>query len=381
MDPRFQARGWTRQLNRRMLLLLMTVIFLLTGCGKKQTVTTEEPVDITAGFDKKKDYVQTTKDETKILRMPEDTAEVYITLKKGVDLSRTGVLGDWTRIRLNDTTLYVRTADVKETEVQWVTEQKQARNQHIVFIDPAKQIYADQEKEALFPNGDPEGEDSKAKMGRAAVGVSSGLFEYEVTLAVAKKLQHDLELKGYTVILSRTTDTVSLSNGERAALANRSEAEICIRLTAGGSSNADTAGIYSLIASATNPSTGDMYQDSFYLANMLVTDACLSTTADRLGIYQTDKIVFLNYAKMPAVTVQLGFLSNAEEDKKLAQGYYQEQLAEGLTEGIDAYFKYLDEKTETNSEGNSEGDSKANSEEMTEAVTEEKTEEIPAGEE
>jgi N-acetylmuramoyl-L-alanine amidase len=341
------------KLNKRRLfcvLLLSFLVLFVTACGKKETVTTEEPEDITAGFEAKKDYIETTKDDTKIYRMPEEEAEVYGNLKKGVDLSRTGVKGPWTRIRLNDTTLYVKSANVKETTIEWVTEHKTAENQHIVFIDPAKQINANAEKEGLFPEDDPESENSKAKMGRASVGVSSGLFEYELTLSVAKKLQKDLEQKGYTVVLSRTADTVNISNAERALMGNRSDAEILVRLTASASTNAESKGVFSLIASATNPSTKDMYQDSFYLANMLLTDTCLATGATRLGVYQTDKTVFLNHAKRPAATIQLGFLSNGDEDQHLAREEYQEKLAEGIANGIDAYFKYIDEKGETPTE-------------------------------
>ena len=330
--------------NFARLSLLLMPLFLLTACGKKEQVQTLDPAEITVGFEAKKDYVQTTGQETVIYRLPDEASEVYIKLKPGVDLNRTGVLGDWTRIRLNDTTLYVKTADVKTTVIQWATEQKKTENSHTVYIDPAKQINAIQEKETLFPDGDPEKDEAKAKMGRASVGVGSGLFEYELTLSVAKKLQHELEMKGYTVILSRTADTVSISNAERALAGNRSDAEIMIRLTAHASTNTDSRGIFGLISTVTNPGTKDLYQDSFYLANMLVTDTCTSTGASRLGIYQTDKTVFLNYAKKPAAVIQLGFLSNAEEDRKLADTDYQEQLASGLADGIDSYFRYADEK-------------------------------------
>lgn len=333
----------TRKTGLLLCLTLLTMFLLLpTGCGKKSTVSTAEPEDITAGFETKKDYVKTTKKDTLIYRQPDETSEVYGRLDAGVDLNRTGLTKMWTRIRLNDTTLYVRTANVEETVIEWVTEQKKAENSHVVYIDPGKQINASKELEALAP-GEPD-EDGKPKMTPASVGTASGKFEYEITLAVAKLLKRELEMRGYTVVLSRETDTVSISNAERVANGNRSGAEIIIRLSAHASTNSDSHGIFSLIASATNPNTGGDYQDSFYLANMLVTDACVTTGANRLGIYQTDKTVFLNFAKKPAVIVQLGFLSNAEEDTKLASAEYQKQLADGLADGIDSYFEYADEK-------------------------------------
>ena len=339
------------KMNKHFLLLLLTMSLLLSfaGCGRKNTVATEAPEDITAGFEAKKDYVQTTKDDTLIYRLPDESSEVYGKLKTGVDLNRTGAKKLWTRIRLNDTTLYVKSANVKETTIEWVTEQKKAENSHVVYIDPGKQINASKETEALAP-GEAD-EDGKPKMSPASVGTASGKFEYEITLAVAKKLKRELEMRGYEVILSRETDTVSISNAERVANGNRSDAEIIIRLSAHASTNSDSHGIFSLIASATNPNTNKNYQDSFYLANMLVTDACMETDANRLGIYQTDKTVFLNFAKKPAAIVQLGFLSNAEEDTKLATEEYQTKLADGLADGIDSYFEYYDGKSEDGAGG------------------------------
>jgi len=333
-----------KQNKRLCILLVLLMILTLTACGRKQTVdeTTEE-VDITAGFENKKDYITTTRPDTLIYRLPKEDAEVYATLKPGVDLMRTGVLGAWTRIRLNDTTLYVMTENVKATQIDWVKDQTARKNQHVVYIDPSKQIYADKKTEAVFPGGDPEKE-GKPRMARAAVGKKTGQFEYDVTLAMAEKLKHELELRGYTVILSRSAGTASISNAERAQAGNQSNAEILIRLTAQASSDKATHGIYGLIASAKNQGTSKYYQDSFYLSNMLLTEACASTEALRLGIYQTDKMVFLNYAKKPAAVIQLGFLSNTDEDTKLADDAYREKMASGLADGVDAYFEYVDSK-------------------------------------
>ncbi len=326
------------------LILLSLLMLLVTACGSKKTeeVTTEE-VDITAGFENVSDYVQTVRPDTVIYRMPDETSEVYSTLKPGVDLMRTGVLKEWTRIRLNDTTLYVKSENVKKTTVQWVEDKKTQKNDHVVFIDPAKQIYADQNKEAIVPGGDPETQ-GKARMARASVGTATGSFEYDITLSVADRLKHELELRGYTVILSRESGTTSISNSERAIAGNQSNAEIMIRITASGSSEPKTKGIYSLIASSKNPNTSAQYQDSFYLSNMLITNTCSATGTLRLGIYQTDQMVFLNYCKKPAAVLQLGFLSNKEDDAKLSDPEYQEKLAEGMADGVDGYFEYVDQR-------------------------------------
>ncbi len=323
--------------------VLLLLLLMLTACGKKEAVTEEGPSEeeLIAGYENKKDYVVTTRPDSVVYRLPDESSEVYITLKPGVNLKRTGTRDEWTRIRLNDTSLYIKSENVKETKVDWLKEKEMKKNSHVVFIDPSKQIYADKTPESLFPGGDAETQ-GKPRMSSASIGTGTGHFEYDVTLEVAERLKKELELRGYTVILSRTAGTTSISNSERAVAGNHSDAEIMIRLMAHGSSNKETNGVYSLIASAKNPTNSAMYQESFYLANSLVTETCTDTEAKRLGIYQTDKMVFLNYATKPTAAIQLGFLSNEEEDKKLSDGDYQEKLAEGLADGVDAYFAYKD---------------------------------------
>ncbi len=325
------------------LILLLLFLMLLPACGKKEAVTeyviSEE--EMISGYENKKDYVVTVRPDSVVYRLPDESSEVYIKLNTGVNLKRTGTKEGWTRIRLNDTSLYIRSENVKETRMEWVKDTEIRKNSHVVYIDPAKQIYADKKPEALFPDGDAE-KQGKPRMSGAYVGTGTGHFEYDVTLEVAEKLKKELELRGYTVILSRTAGTTSISNSERAIMGNHSEAEIMIRLTASGSSNKETKGIFGLIASAKNPNNSAFYQDSFYLANSLVTETCTGTEATRMGIYQTDKMVFLNYAKKPTAVIQLGFLSNVDEDKLLSDPEYQLKLAEGIAKGIDSYFAYKD---------------------------------------
>ena len=46
----------------------------------------------------------------------------------------------------------------------------------------------------------------------------------------------------------------------------------------------------------------------------------------------------INWAKMPCVIVEMGFMSNPSEDVKMAKSSFQKKIAKGLANGIDAYF-------------------------------------------
>lgn len=70
----------------------------------------------------------------------------------------------------------------------------------------------------------------KNKVTSGTDGVSTGVPEYKVNLQVALKLRDELLSRGYSVIMTRETNDVSLSNVDRATIANDSGADIMIRL-------------------------------------------------------------------------------------------------------------------------------------------------------
>ena len=47
----------------------------------------------------------------------------------------------------------------------------------------------------------------------------------------------------------------------------------------------------------------------------------------------------INWSTMPVTIVEMGFMSNPEEDRKLSDDQYQTRLAEGIAEGVDRYFE------------------------------------------
>ena len=213
---------------------------------------------------------------------------------------------------------------------------------HIIFIDPGKQIVDDKELELISPDIDPtqtaDGSGMKVKMPPAAVGVSTGHYEYDVTLDVANALKSLLVERGYTVCVSREAGSVNLSNARRAALANANEAEIYIKLEAGAVSDPTTMGVIGFITTSTNSATGLNYQNSYELCYDILKEISEDTTAQRLGIYETDDMTSLNYCTMPATVINVGFLSNQYDDEALANPEYQKSMATAIADGIDAYF-------------------------------------------
>jgi N-acetylmuramoyl-L-alanine amidase len=340
----------------RLSLLFLILCLGLTACGSSTAGQTATPQDVeetdaspsdsfstagsgrvidSDGFTVTSDYVKTQTEEVNVRMKPDEESEIYITLDAGVDLNRTGYRDGWTRVKLNGSEFYVLSEQVRTTQVQWVTVEEKEEVSHVVFLDPAKQMTSNLDTEPVGPDA----EEEKAKVAASYVGVSSGRYEYEVTLAVAEALSAELRSRGYTVYMSRETNEVNISNSERAKLANGKEAEIYIRLQAGYSSDQDSSGVFGFITARDNPYSGDTYQQSYDLCSSILNAASEGTGSTLRGISETADMTVLNWCDMPAAVIGLGFLSNETEDEALIAEDYQKKLARNIANGIDLYFE------------------------------------------
>lgn len=347
--------------GRKRIFFVLMLCLVLTGCGNKgkttenqeggntgewiatpQNASEEKILDETGkeivdddGFTVTNDYVKTIGENVNVRLKPTTESDIYMVLDNGVDLNRTGYNAEWTRVKLNGSNFYVSSEYVEETQVQWATTGNADRVSHVIFIDPAKQILSDSETEPIGPGA----EDKKAKAASGASGVSTGNYEYEITLAVAELLKEELNKRGYTVYMSRDSNDVKLSNAERAVLANSREAEIYVKLQAGSSTDAGTSGVMGFVTTAGNIYSGTYHQQSYDLCNEIVKAICGDTGAERLGIYETEELTTINWCKMPAAVVNIGFLSNEADDTALASEDYRKKLANAVADGIDLYFE------------------------------------------
>ncbi len=207
-------------------------------------------------------------------------------------------------------------------------------NDILIAIDAGHQARGNAEKEPIGPGA----KDVKAKVSSGTSGIESGLMEYELTLEIALALKTELKARGYEVVMTRTTHDVDISNSQRAQMANDAGADAFIRIHANGSENTTVHGAETLCQTKDNPYNAHLYEQSKELSAIILDEFVNATGCKKRRVYETDTMSGINWCQVPVTIIEMGFMSNPEEDTLMATKEYQEKMVQGIANGIDAYF-------------------------------------------
>lgn len=259
----------------------------------------------------------------------------------------------WQKIRFNEGAAYVSAQYLSKTKVETQVQDSQPQmqvdeitaddltlpvdfdpNGIVVVIDPGHQGKWNSGKE---PDG-PGSSTMKTKVSAGATGCVTKQNEYVLNLAVSLKLRDELKTRGYQVVLIRETHSINISNSERAKFANKIGADAFIRIHANSLDESSVSGVETICQTSSNPYNASLYNESYRLSECVLDEFVKSTGAKRRRVWQTDTMSGINWCQIPVTILEMGFLSNPEEDRLLASDNYQSKMVEGIANGIDKYF-------------------------------------------
>lgn len=206
-----------------------------------------------------------------------------------------------------------------------------------------------------------------------ALSQNKKLREKDIALSVSKKTASLLKERGYKVLLTRSNDRF-IKLRSRTSFANDKGAHLFISIHANAAPNKEKAktmnGIETYFLS---PSRSERSMNAANLENKADTDEMnYFTKLSFLNFLNREKIIASNKlaidiqagllksvrasykvsdggvreapfwvlvgALMPAVLIEIGYISHPEESQKIANSKYQDHIAKGIADGVDEYF-------------------------------------------
>lgn len=205
----------------------------------------------------------------------------------------------------------------------------------VIVIDPGHQENGNYEEEPIGPDAT----ETKPKVAGGTTGVATKKPEHELTLEASLLLEKELKEKGYDVILTRTSAEVDISNIERSQVANENEADLFLRIHADGAESSEVSGFSVLTPGEGNDYTENIYQDSLLASENIITNVGKKIPLFQNGLFFRDDLSGFNWSEVPVVLIELGFMTNSEEDKKLSDEKYLLELTDLISDGVEDYIE------------------------------------------
>ena len=203
-----------------------------------------------------------------------------------------------------------------------------------IVIDPGHSSTGTSGNEPVSPNSST----TKLKDGLGATGSYTNIPEHKTNMSVALLVKKELTSKGYNVILTKQDVAESKSNIERADVGNKNNADLVVRIHADSAENSSISG-----ASMHVPANNE-YTSSFYKISKSYGTTILNTYVDEIGIknrgvIERNDLTGFNWSKVPVVLIEMGFLSNKEDDNFVSNTANHPKIAKAISDGIDKCFE------------------------------------------
>jgi N-acetylmuramoyl-L-alanine amidase len=188
------------------------------------------------------------------------------------------------------------------------------------------------------------GHDSTPDLSLERIGPGSTIYkikdgggtpgEAKVVLQIGFKLRKLLLAEGYNVAMTRTTDEFTYGNRgniARAQFCNIRDAALMIRIHADGSTDPSRHGVSTLYPAWHKGWTADILPESRDAAAIVQRKVLAATGAANLGLSRRGDLTGFNWADVPVILIESGFMTNPSEGRRLRHDWYQWKVARGLT--------------------------------------------------
>ncbi len=200
----------------------------------------------------------------------------------------------------------------------------------VVVIDPGHDLRANLATEPIGPGAVTR----KIKDGGGTRGVVSGVREADLVLDVSLRLRRLLQRAGVRVVMTRSaTAGTSIGNVARARIANGAGAALFLRVHADGHPDPTARGTHVLVPALRRGWTDDVYGPSLRAARIVLRELLSSLGFPDRGIQEHGDFTGFNWADVPVILVELGFMTNRTEDRALATDRVRAAAASALCRG------------------------------------------------
>ena len=178
-----------------------------------------------------------------------------------------------------------------------------------------------------------------------AVSDYSGILEKDINLYIANRVKELLEKDGYNIFMTRSEDRLEYKPGtpgytekreqdliRRKQMMDESGADIVVSIHLNKFKETQYYGFQTFYA----PGSAEGQKLAVSIQRSL--KELVDSNNKREALVKKEPIIILKNVKTTTAIVECGFLSNSEEEKKLASKEYQDKLAMGIAEGIKRYF-------------------------------------------
>ena len=221
----------------------------------------------------------------------------------------------------------IKLEDNKEEKEQEKVDNK--NNQITIVIDPGHSSTGTPGNEPVSPNSSI----TKLKDGLGATGKYSNIEEHKTNMSVALLLKKELESKGYNVILTKESVEQSKSNIERAHVGNKNNANLVVSIHADACEDSSVKGA-SIHVPANNNFTSNFYEISKSYGSKIINTYAQEVNMKNRGVIERNDLTGFNWSKVPVVLVEMGFLSNKEDDMFVSNDENHPKIAKAIANGI-----------------------------------------------